>query len=112
MTTMDISDKKTATEALEQLEKINQEMRAISALAALNDDMINSHNDSKVKEHYNNIIRYNAKYEKLKDSLSFYDMLEFEDLKIPLWNGKEGNVIAWEFAFAPALSQLSRYFNH
>ena len=112
LTTMNhITDKNTATEALRQLEKINQEMRAISALAVLNDGMINNHNDSKVKEHYNNIIRYNAKYEKLKDSLSLYDMLEFEGLQMPLWNGKEGNVIAWEFAFMPAFNQLTRYFN-
>ena len=106
-----ISDKKTATEALRQLENINQEMRAIGALAALNDGMINNNNDSKIKGHYNNIIRYYAKYEKLKDSLSLYDLLEFEGLKMPLWNGKDGNIIAWEFAFTPAFYQLSKYFN-
>lgn len=109
---MNLFDKEVAAEALRQLECINQEMRAISALSTLNDGMINSHNDAKVKEHYNNIIRYNAKYEKVKKGLSLYDLLEFEDMQMPLWNGQEGNVIAWEFAFAPIFNQLSRYFNN
>ena len=67
---MGLFSKDTPVDALRQLENINQEMRAISALAVLNDGMINNHNDSKVKEHYNNIIRYNAKYEKLKDTVN------------------------------------------
>ena len=109
---MKLFNKDAASEALKQLESINQEMRAINALATLNDGMINSHNDSKVREHYNNIIRYYAKYEKIKNDLSLYDLLEFEDMQMPLWNGKEGNVIAWEFAFIPAFNHLSRYFNN
>ena len=104
--------KDTPADALRQLENINQEMRAISALVAVNDGMINNHNDAKIKVHYNNIIRYIAKYEKIKESLSLYDKYEFEGMQMPLWNGQEGNVIAWEFAFIPAFNSLKRYFNN
>lgn len=108
---MNIFDKDAADEALRQLEYINQEMRAILALVTLNDGMINYNNDAKVRKHYDNIIRYTTKYEKIKESFSLYDLIEFEGMQMPLWNGQEGNIIAWEFGFAPAFNKLSIYFN-
>ena len=54
--------KDTKEDALKQLEKINQEMRAISASMHLNYNMIDGRNREKVRAHYNNIVKYYSKY--------------------------------------------------
>lgn len=87
-------------------------MRAISALMHLNYNMIDGRNRSKVKEHYNNIIRYASKYETIKSNLSIYDRLELEAMRMPLWNGKDGDVTAWEFYFKITLEQLYNDINY
>lgn len=45
-------------DALKQIEKINIEMRAISALIHLNYDMIDGRNRNQIKSHFINIVRY------------------------------------------------------
>lgn len=102
----------TKLAALKQLENINQEMRAISALIHLNYNMIDGRNRNKVKEHYNNIIRYGSKYDKIKSNLSMYDRLELETMRMPLWNGKDCDVISWEFHFKITLEQLYNDINY
>ncbi|MBQ4633382.1 MAG: hypothetical protein IJB46_08585 [Prevotella sp.] len=104
--------KDTPAYALRQLEKINQEMRAISALIHLNYDMIDGRNRDKIKEHYNNIIRYGLKYDRIKNNLSIYDKLELEGLQMPLWNGEDGNVLNWEIYFKITLNRLHENINY
>lgn len=104
--------KDTPADALRQLEKINQEMRAISALMHLNYNMIDGRNRDKVRVHYNNIIRYGSKYDKIKKGLSMYEQLELEGMQMPLWNGKDGNVLAWEFYFRITLDELHKDINY
>lgn len=104
--------KDTPADALRQLEKINQEMRAISAIMHLNYNLIDGRNRDKIKVHYNNIIRYGSKYDRIKNSLSIYDKVELEGMSMPLWNGKEGNVLSWEFYFKITLEQLNKDINY
>jgi hypothetical protein len=104
--------KDTKEDALRQLEKINQEMRAISASMHLNYNMIDGRNRDKIKTHYNNIIRYASKYDGIKKSLSIYDRLDLEGMSMPLWNGKDGNVLSWEFYFKITLEQLYKDINY
>ena len=61
-------------EALRQLEYINQEMRAISALMHLNYNMIDGRNRDKVKVHFNNIVSYGSKYDKIKNTIVASDI--------------------------------------
>lgn len=58
--------KDTKEDALKQLEKINQEMRAISASMHLNYNMIDGRNREKVRAHYKNIVKYYSKYKDIK----------------------------------------------
>lgn len=104
--------KDTPADALRQLEKINQEMRAISASMHLNYNMIDGRNRDKVRTHYNNIIRYGSKYDRIKKSLSIIDQLELEGMQMPLWNGTERNVLAWEFYFRITLDELHKEINY
>lgn len=104
--------KDTPADALKQLEKINQEMRAISAIIHLNYNMIDGRNRDKVKVHYNNIIRYGSKYDRIKSSLSIYDKVELEGMPILLWNGENGDVLKWEFYFKVTLDQLHKDINY
>lgn len=104
--------KDTKEDALKQLEKINQEMRAISASMHLNYNMIDGSNREKVRAHYNNIVKYYSKYKDIKRGFSIYDQLDLERMSMSLWNGKPGDVTAWEFYFNITIEQLYRDINY
>ena len=104
--------KDTKEDALKQLEKINQEMRAISALMHLNYNMIDGRNRDKVKVHFNNIVGYGSKYDKIKNSLSIYDKLELESTYVDMWNGKHVDVTTWEFWFRDVMNRLYHDINY
>lgn len=104
--------KDTPTDALKQLEKINQEMRAISALIHLNYNMIDGRNRDKIRTHFNNIVNYASKYERIKNNLSICDKLDLELMQMPLWNGEDGNVLKWEMYFKMTMDQLYKDINY
>ena len=54
----------------------------------------------------------NSKYDKIKSNLSMYDRLELETMRMPLWNGKDCDVISWEFHFKITLEQLYNDINY
>ena len=41
-----------------------------------------------------------------------YDRLELETMRMPLWNGKDCDVISWEFHFKITLEQLYNDINY
>ena len=104
--------KDTPADALKQLEKINQEMRAISALIHLNYNMIDGRNRDKIRIHFNNVVNYGSKYDRIKNNLSICDKLDLELMQMPLWNGEDGNVLNWEFYFKMTLEQLYKDINY
>lgn len=62
---MELFSPDTEADALKLIEKINAEMRAISALVHLNYDMIDGRNRNKIRTHFCNIVRYGKKYDKI-----------------------------------------------
>ena len=77
----------TEADALKQIEKINVEMRAISALIHLNYNMIDGRNRNKVISHYNNIISHGRKYDRIKANLSEMDRMMLMGATVDVWNG-------------------------
>jgi hypothetical protein len=104
--------KDTPADALKQLEKINQEMRAISALIHINYNMIDGRNRDKIRTHFNNIVNYGSKYDRIKNNLSICDKLDLELMQMPLWNGEDGNVVKWEMYFKMTIDQLYKDINY
>ena len=104
--------KDTKEDALKQLNKINQELRAINASMHLNYNMIDGRNRSKVREHFNKIINYRSKYYRIKRSFPILEQLELEATPFDLWNGECKDVTAWEFYFEMLFEQLQRDINY
>lgn len=109
---MGFFSKNTKQEALCQIEKINQEMRAISASMHLNYNMIDGRNRNEVRRHYNNIVGYVSKYKRIKGSFPMLEQLELEAEKIMLWNGKEADITTWEFYLFPLLEEIYKEVNY
>ena len=102
----------TAADAMKCVERVNEELRAINALAAQNFNLVDARNRDKVIPHYNNVLKYARKYEKILSGLSMYDKLELQCTKIYLWNGEYNDVTAWEFKLPMVLNMLNRDLNN
>lgn len=102
----------TEADALKQIEKINIEMRAISALIHLNYDMIDGRNRSQIKSHIINIVRYGNKYDKIKRNLSEMDRMLMMGATVDVWNGERVGVIMWESYFRNTMEYLYQNLNY
>lgn len=102
----------TEADALKQIEKINIEMRAISALIHLNYDMIDGRNRSQIKSHFINIVRYGNKYDKIKRNLSEMDRMLMMGATVDVWNGERVGVIMWESYFRNMMEYLYQNLNY
>lgn len=96
----------TEADALRQIDKINTEMRAISALVHLNYDMIDGRNREKIKSHYQNIIHYARKYDKIKQNLSDMNRILMMGATVDVWNGEHVGVVMWESYLRNTLDYL------
>lgn len=103
--------KDTKKDALEEIIKINRELRAISALIHLNYNMIDGRNRDKIIIHFNKITKYYNKYKRIKSGFPLLEQLELESEKIELWDGSNNDVTAWEFYFYPMIKELENQIN-
>ena len=102
----------TEADALKQIEKINSEMRAISALIHLNYDMIDGRNRHQIKSHFANIVRYGNKYDRIKQSLSEMDRMLMMRATVDVWNGERVGVLMWESYFRNTMEYLYQNLNY
>lgn len=102
----------TEADALKQIEKINVELRAISALIHLNYNMIDGRNRNKVISHYNNIISHGRKYDRIKANLSEMDRMMLMGATVDVWNGERVGVFTWEMYFRNVMEQLTNDINY
>lgn len=102
----------TEADALRQVEKINTEMRAISALIHLNYNMIDGRNRSQIKLHYNNILRYATKYDRIKRNLSEMERVLMMGATVNVWNGERVGVFMWEHYFRNSMDYLCQNLNY
>ena len=102
----------TEADALKQIEKINVELRAISALIHLNYNMIDGRNRNKVISHYNNIISQGRKYDRIKANLSEMDRIMLMGATVDVWNGERVGVLTWEMYFRNVMEQLTNDINY
>ena len=109
---MGLFSRGTKEDALRQINKINVEMRAISASMHLNYNMIDGRNKSEIKSHYNNIVRYTQKYESIKRDLSEIDNLFFQGETVDVWNGERVDVFTWETYLFHVMHKLSEELNY
>ena len=109
---MGFFSKDTETDALKQIEKINREMREISALVHLNYNMIDGRNRNKIKLHYNVIIGYSHKYDRIKANLSEMDRVMLMGATVDVWNGERVGVFTWETYLRNTLNQLNHDINY
>lgn len=96
----------TEADALKQIEKINSEMRAISALIHLNYNMIDGRNRTQIKLHLTNAFRYAAKYDRIKRNLPDLDRMMLMGATVNVWNGERVGVFTWEIYFENVTKQL------
>lgn len=102
----------TEADAINQIQKINIEMRAISALIHLNYNTIDGRNRKKVREHYNNILFYGRKYDRIKARLSEIDRAMLMGASVDVWNGERVGVFTWEMYLRNVLEYLSNEINY
>ncbi|MBD5239650.1 MAG: hypothetical protein HDS64_07790 [Bacteroidales bacterium] len=102
----------TEEDALKLVDKINVEMRAISASMHLNYNMIDGRNRSVCRNHYNNIISYVKKYEKIKNNLSEFDRGMMMGATVDVWNGERVGLIMWEQYLRNVLPRLHQDINY
>lgn len=110
--TMGLFSPDTEADALKQIEKINSEMRGISALIHLNYDMIDGRNRSQIKSHFSNIVRYGSKYDKIKQNLSEMDRMLMMGATVDVWNGERVGVLMWESYFRDTMEYLYQNLNY
>lgn len=109
---MGLFSSNTEADALKQIEKINTEMRAISALIHLNYDMIDGRNRSQIKSHFSNIVRYGSKYDRIKQNLSEMDRMLMMGATVDVWNGERVGVLMWESYFRNTMEYLYQNLNY
>lgn len=102
----------TEADALKQIEKINTEMRSISALIHLNYDMIDGRNRNQIKSHFTNIIRYGKEYDRIKQNLSEMDRMLMMGATVDVWNGERVGVLMWESYFRDTMEYLYQNLNY
>ncbi len=96
----------TEKDALKQIEKINREMRAISASIHRHDGLICYENRSELINHYDNVIDHVHKYEKVKSNLSEMDRVLLMGATVDVWNGERVGVFMWEHYLNNVLPRL------
>ena len=109
---MGFFSKDTEADALKQIDKINREMREISASVHLNYGMIDGRNRSKIKSHYNTIIWYVQKYERIKNSFSEMERVMLLGATVDVWNGERVGVLQWENYLRNTLQRLNQDINY
>lgn len=102
----------TEADALKQIDKINREMREISALIHLNYNLIDGRNRSKIRLHYNIIEGHVQKYERIKRNLSEMDQIMFLGATVDVWNGERVGVLIWEEYLRNTLRKLNNDLNY
>lgn len=102
----------TEADALKIVDKINSEMRSISASMHLNFNMIDGRNRNKCRTHYNNILSYIKKYERIKNNLSNFDRTLMMGATVNVWNGEQTGLIMWEQYLRNVLPLLHRDINY
>lgn len=102
----------TEADALKQIEKINTEMRAISALIHLNYNMIDGRNRNQIKLHFANIVRHGNKYDKIKQNLSEMDRMLMMGATVDVWNGERVGVFMWETYLRNVMDKLYHDLNY
>lgn len=98
----------TEADAINMINKINVEVRAISAILHRNNDIINGYNRIKIKGHISNIISYVKKYERIKNNLSEMDCVLLMGATVDVWNGERVGVFQWETYLQNTLRYLSQ----
>lgn len=102
----------TEVDALRMVDKINTEMRSISASMHLNYNMIDGRNRSVCRNHYNNIISYTRKYKRIKNNLSEFDRGMLLGATVDVWNGERVGLIMWEQYLRNVLPKLNQDINY
>ena len=98
----------TEIDALKIVDKINSEMRAISASMHLNYNMIDGRNRELCRIHYNKILSYVKKYERIKCNLSEFDRGMMLGATVDVWNGERVGLIMWESYLGNVLPLLHK----
>lgn len=109
---MGFFSKDTEGDALRQIELINREMREISASIHLNYEMIDGRNRNKIRSHYNTILGYVKKYERIKINLSEMDRIMLMGATVDVWNGERVGVFQWEQYLRNTLQRLNQDINY
>ena len=102
----------TEDDALKLVDKINTEMRAISASMHLNYNMIDGRNRNKCRSHFNNIVGYVKKYERIKNNLSDFDRTMLMGATVDVWNGERVGLVMWEHYLRNVLDRLYNDINY
>jgi hypothetical protein len=102
----------TEDDAIRMIEKINTEMRAINASMHLNYNMIDGRNRSECRSHYNKVLSYAQKYDRIKQNLSIMDRAMFLGASVDVWNGEHVGVIVWEQYFRNVMEFLNKELNY
>lgn len=102
----------TEADALNMVDKINSEIRAISASMHLNFNMIDGRNRNECRTHYNNAINYIKKYERIKNNLSEMDRVLLLGATVDVWNGERVGLIMWEQYLRNILPKLHQDINY
>lgn len=102
----------TEVDALKIVDKINSEIRAISASMHLNYNMIDGRNRSECRSHYNNVISYIKKYERIKSNLTEFDRTMLLGATVDVWNGERVGLIMWEQYLRNILPRLHQDINY
>lgn len=102
----------TEKDALRQVDKINSEMRAISASIHLNYNMIDGRNRDICRRHYDNILRFINKYERIKHNLPEFELGMMMGATVDVWNGEKVGLIMWEEYLRNVVSRLYQDLNY
>lgn len=65
----------------------------------------------KLNLHFNNIVRYTQKYERIKRDMSDIDNLFFQGETVDVWNGERVDVFTWETYLFNVMKKLSNELN-
>lgn len=109
---MGLFSQDTEVDALKLVDKINTEIRAINASMHLNYNMIDGRNRSVCGNHFNNIVSYTKKYERIKNNLSEFDRRMLLGATVDVWNGERVGIIMWEQYLRNVLQRLNQDINY
>lgn len=101
-------------EAIEQINNINAEMRAIRVLMGKNGDVANVYIREQSLPHISNIDKYVKKYLRAKEELEKSNgvNLFLYGRSVDVWNGENVPVIVWEEYFMNTFKRLAYSINN